>query len=112
MTLEEIISLPVSASNCYVFNIFGVINSKPLARAWRVSVTTLMWTIWLARNELVFKGNKLTKKTVLFMANQRSFKWLKAVGLVNQVYSKLRSLALQGCLLLSEHFNFKEFWNT
>lgn len=44
-------------------------------QAWQLSIAATLWTIWLARNELVFTNTRISKVTLGQLIIHRAFKW-------------------------------------
>lgn len=51
-----------------------------LAQIWDLTLSAAMWTIWLARNELVFEQTMVKIKNMIMLLKLRSFKWSLAWG--------------------------------
>lgn len=49
---------------------------------WKASVSTLLWTIWLNRNDHIFNNNRATKKQMEFLITHRSFLWCTSSGII------------------------------
>ncbi|GLT94249.1 hypothetical protein SLE2022_120010 [Rubroshorea leprosula] len=56
----------------------GMIQNGKLKEAWYVSWFTVIWSIWLWRNQLIFKEGKDTPDTVMELIKVRSLHWIKA----------------------------------
>ncbi|WOH03522.1 hypothetical protein DCAR_0622921 [Daucus carota subsp. sativus] len=52
------------------------------AKIWRVVVVATLWSIWLARNELIFNGTRLKKQQLIELIAVRINKWGNAAGLI------------------------------
>lgn len=63
--------------------LFSLKNSKYVVKVWHTVVAASLWTIWLARNELLFKGTRLTNSTIKHLILVRVSKWGRASGLMN-----------------------------
>ncbi|KAK5837223.1 hypothetical protein PVK06_013033 [Gossypium arboreum] len=50
-----------------------------LKSLWMISVSASCWSVWLARNEIVFKRTSTSMDTLLFHSKMRSLMWVRAV---------------------------------
>ncbi|KAL4368985.1 hypothetical protein GQ457_05G017340 [Hibiscus cannabinus] len=57
---------------------FAVQMTCKIKVAWLVAVSAALWSVWLARNEVVFKDKHVSAKDILFFAKLRAFMWCKA----------------------------------
>ncbi|GKU96360.1 hypothetical protein SLEP1_g9601 [Rubroshorea leprosula] len=47
---------------------------------WECIWFTVIWTIWLARNEKIFKQKEVDRRKLLEMVQLRAFNWIKGIG--------------------------------
>lgn len=57
--------------------------------AWQVSVAATIWSIWLARNELVFKNSRISRDTLNRLIVHRAFKWITANSWLDESMEKV-----------------------
>ncbi|KAL4385576.1 hypothetical protein GQ457_15G025080 [Hibiscus cannabinus] len=69
---------PFKFVNCWLSLKEGRELISPLRIAWLISVAAALWTIWLARNEAIFKKTSTPLKEMLFLAKLRALMWCKA----------------------------------
>lgn len=53
-------------------------------QAWEISIAATLWSLWLARNERIFKGSKISSADVFLLAKKRAFEWAKLANLIPQ----------------------------
>ncbi|TYI31812.1 hypothetical protein ES332_A04G011700v1 [Gossypium tomentosum] len=60
-------------SCCFKVKILGSCKSL-----WLIAIVAVVWSIWLARNEMVFDNKVLTMDTLVFHAKMRALLWSRA----------------------------------
>ncbi|KAL4368431.1 hypothetical protein GQ457_05G036100 [Hibiscus cannabinus] len=64
------------------FSVGGVLHACVLnCWWWLVGCAAVLWTLWLARNEVIFRGKSLELVELCFLVKLRSFFWVKADAL-------------------------------
>ncbi|GMI75617.1 hypothetical protein like AT5G65005 [Hibiscus trionum] len=58
-----------------------------MKRLWVACVSALLWSLWLARNERIFRGKRLTSDEICFLVKLRSYYWIK-VGVEGELMSE------------------------
>ncbi|TYG47690.1 hypothetical protein ES288_D11G360600v1 [Gossypium darwinii] len=58
--------------------LFNIKFSGLLNQWWLTCAASFLWSIWLARNELVFNKKRLSFDEIMFLATLHSFYWVKA----------------------------------
>lgn len=48
-----------------------------------------LWSLWLARNDLMFKGYRIRKKNLELMIKQRSFNWGLSFKLISSNHANI-----------------------
>ncbi|GKV35275.1 hypothetical protein SLEP1_g43574 [Rubroshorea leprosula] len=70
-----------------------------IREGWRCIWLVVVWTVWLARNDSIFKGKEADKCRLLELVQLRSFSWKnvgrKAVFFLGLIGSRTRYLALE-----------------
>ncbi|GLT67323.1 hypothetical protein SLA2020_396400 [Shorea laevis] len=56
----------------------GMVSNTMLNKSWYVIWFTVLWSIWLWRNQLMFKEGPVSFETTINQIKLRSFTWLKA----------------------------------
>lgn len=51
---------------------------------WGVLLASVLWSIWLNRNRVLFENKAYSSKEVMFLIKIRSFHWFQAVNLVSK----------------------------
>ncbi|GKU90798.1 hypothetical protein SLEP1_g4749 [Rubroshorea leprosula] len=54
-----------------------IFNIKEVRRGWECIWFSVIWSIWLARNEKLFRGKEVESGRLLELVQMRSFKWIK-----------------------------------
>lgn len=57
-----------------------IFTGAKLSQIWNQVMTAALWTLCLARNELIFEKKKNSPQTMIHLLKFRSFKWLQASG--------------------------------
>lgn len=65
------------------FDMIRLINGNELRVAWSTALIAMLWTIWLARNEKIYKKSKWEEEKLVWLVKIRSYKWLLAVDKMN-----------------------------
>lgn len=53
-----------------------------LSQVWSLVMAAALWTLWLARNELVFEQKQTSLDSMIYLLKVRSFKWMQACGMM------------------------------
>ena len=77
---------------------------------WRLVVTALLWSIWIGRNEYVFKGKRLKEYEFSEVFHYRVASWGKASGLMDYGYDPLWKANPKGAIAVHTHKLSTEFW--
>ena len=91
-------------------SLFRRISGDRLSKAWKVLVASVLWSIWLIRNELVFSNTRIKKKDFLSVISYQAKSWLHAAGLICEVYDHLWTQAPKDCVILSAKLQKSLFW--
>ncbi|TYH19981.1 hypothetical protein ES288_A05G395600v1 [Gossypium darwinii] len=66
-----------------VVDFFALYNNVKMAESkkslWLISIEAACWTIWLARNGLVFYGRKVHMENLVFQSKMRALLWIRLV---------------------------------
>ncbi|KAK1363681.1 hypothetical protein POM88_039242 [Heracleum sosnowskyi] len=62
--------------------ILALARGSNLRQAWEIVVSSTFWTLWLARNEHIFKGTEISLENSLLLVQLRSFQWCLAAELI------------------------------
>ena len=65
------------------FDMIRLINGNELRVAWSTALIAMLWTIWLVRNDKIYKKSKCEEEKLVWLVKIRSYKWLLAVGKMN-----------------------------
>lgn len=57
-------------------------KSQSLKIGWSIAMISTLWSLWLSRNEAVFKGEFLSVDHVIIMSKFRAKSWCEDIGLV------------------------------
>ncbi|GMJ01097.1 hypothetical protein like AT4G29090 [Hibiscus trionum] len=77
---------PVSFTDFFVEHLHCPFMGS-MKRLWVACVSALLWSLWLARNERIFRGKCLTMEEICFLVKLRSFYWIK-VGVEGESLSE------------------------
>lgn len=58
--------------------IFSRFKVAKFRQAWKMSIAATIWTIWLARNDVVFNNLRISKTEISRVLIYRTFKWALA----------------------------------
>lgn len=106
-------SLPAIRKFIPHFSLFSLLKikvHKAASRIWYIVVAATLWSIWLARNELVFSNIKISKATLVDLIFLRVSKWGKASGLIEFGDTPLWKIHPQGAIALHTFTLRSSFW--
>ena len=95
------------------FSLVGLlkISSSPLGKEiWKIVVAAVLWSIWLARNELVFNNKRISESCFIKLINLRVNKWGSVSGFLTFGADPLWSVNPQGAIALRHHNILRSFW--
>ncbi|XP_017245293.1 uncharacterized protein LOC108216944 [Daucus carota subsp. sativus] len=79
-------------------------------KIWQLVAAAVFWSIWLARNELVFSGTKIRKQQFLDLIFLRINKWGSVVRLIDFENDPLWKVNPQGAISVHHYKISREFW--
>lgn len=106
-------SLPNLLQESSQFSLSRLLNfkvSRQAKRIWIIVVAAVLWTVWLARNELVFSKVKVNKQSLTELIYIRTSKWGKASGVLNYGDTPLWKVHPQGAIALHTFKECSSFW--
>lgn len=83
-----------------------------LGQIWKLVVSSVCWSIWLARNEVVFKQGRMDRNTLHILIFLRINKWWTAVNLIPFGGDPLWLLNPQGIINICHHELHLNYWNS
>lgn len=63
--------------------LLALLNGRGICKVWEMVIAASIWTIWLARNELLFSGNWLENSSLVHLINFKVCMWGKASKLID-----------------------------
>lgn len=78
----------------------GIFAGVKLGQIWSTTLCAAVWTLWLARNELIFDMNKVSIDSMIVLLKIRSYKWSLAWGGLSKDLQDLWSVNPMGAFLL------------
>lgn len=69
--------------NDWLWKLYTAIKQPQQISQWQTTVSAAIWTLWLSRNEVIFKNQKISDKDLEFLLLHRSFLWCRGGGLVH-----------------------------
>lgn len=94
---------PETAANVYKDGVYGKI--------WKLVVAVVLWSTWLARNELLFSNNRMEHKTLEFLIFTRVNKWGNASGILSFYSEPIWEVNPQGTIAIYHHKVMLEYWD-
>ncbi|XP_017604437.1 uncharacterized protein LOC108451233 [Gossypium arboreum] len=80
-------------------------------RLWLISIAAACWTIWIARNGLVFDGRRVNMANLVFQSKMRALLWIRSNHNEIMLQEKFWWLAPQRCCVVSHKSNaVVSFW--
>ncbi|KAK1391547.1 hypothetical protein POM88_010603 [Heracleum sosnowskyi] len=58
-----------------LFNLLNIISDHKCKSAWDISVASVLWSLWLARNEYVFRHRVVDFRSEIMLSKVRSYEW-------------------------------------
>lgn len=86
-----------------ILSLFCIVDRGIFSKVWKITVSAILWSIWLARNESIFNGRKIKKNTFEQIIKLRSFKWLEVSGYIHSSFSNAWFLAPKSCIIASDY---------
>lgn len=77
-----------------------IFRGANLKQHWTVTICAGLWTLWLARNELVFQNITSSSSKLLALLKIRSFKWILAYSWFHKDLEDLWNVNPVGAILL------------
>ncbi|MBA0717643.1 hypothetical protein Golax_005441 [Gossypium laxum] len=84
---------------CFNVKLHG--TSKSL---WLIAIAASCWSVWLARNEMVFERKVLSMDTLIFHSKMRALLWVRAVFSECMVQERLWWLSLSKCRFVQTYY--------
>lgn len=66
----------------WCWKLFQSANNSSFKEHWKSTVATVFWTLWLNRNEFIFKNVQTNNKTLEQLLIHRSFSWCSSGGIL------------------------------
>lgn len=66
-----------------LWNSLAWFKDREVKETWKISIATVLWTMWLSRNEEVFRGTKRNAGRILSLMKIRTKEWAVALGLLS-----------------------------
>ena len=98
---------------CSGFSLANILNAKvipPARRIWQLVVAAVLWSIWLARNELIFSNVRIKKGVLLALIRCRVSVWGKASGILGYGDTPVWKVNPQGAVALHLYKLSNAFW--
>ena len=89
--------------------LLDIIQEPEVKEAWQMVASTVLWTIWLFRNSLIFNNVKTGKDGVLRVLQARIFKWLEVNKIVCGNIGNLFCVNPRGVVKLCFNQQLNEF---
>lgn len=101
----------INASNHSLHYLFSNKPKDICSKIWHVFIASVMWSIWLSRNELVFNNTRIKQVDFNALIKLRLFKWLEVLKEVNSNVATLWNVNPSGALQLCLMENKSNFWS-
>lgn len=75
----------------------------------KITVTSLLWSIWLVRNDFIFSEKRVKKEVFQFIVKSSALKWMEAIGLSDQEKKVLMEINPSGALSFFMHPKMSSF---
>lgn len=92
----------------------SIFKGKIISTVWKTSISAILWSIWLRRNNLIFNNFLELVNSTVDMVKFRSFKWSKAeLNFPEEIYNLWQVNPLGATMLHSKHGLFQDLvrWN-
>ena len=106
-------SMPGLKKDGLPFSLLRLLNSKvssSIGRIWHMVIAAALWSIWLARNELIFKQVRIKKENLVELIYIRVSKWGRASNLLGYGDTPIWRINPQGAVALHSFKLSSEFW--
>lgn len=78
----------------------NIFNGNNLIQQWNTVLCARLWTLWLARNELIFQGISSSSSKLLLLLKIRSFRWILAFNGLHKDLEYLWNVTPNGAAML------------
>ena len=85
-------------------------HAQKTSSIWRLVVAAVLWTIWLARNELIFNNSRPSMNSLRQLLMARINKWGLVSGTIPFGNDPLWMLNPEGMISVYWHKKLKDFW--
>lgn len=75
-----------------------------------MTISATLWSVWLFRNELVFRNSKASRAGVVSVLRARIQKWLEVSGVLSNNLTNLFTVNPRGAIRLSYKQQCDKFW--
>lgn len=89
-------------NNRNVLDLFSIIRIKYSRECGGLCLAALLWSLWLARNDLVFNNNRTSRDALQLLIKFRAYSWAKANNLVSPNVENLWVLDPGQCAILKK----------
>lgn len=90
-----------------IWDRFKKSKSKPVKSAWKVVVSATLWSIWLVRNNIIFRSDSVSKEAVLCLIKQFSREWCQSFKILLKPSSKWWNVNPIGSITNTELFQYQ-----
>lgn len=95
----SIINVPGTFSNSWLWSTTSLFKGKFVKQVWGIVAAAALWTLWLFRNQAVFKNVLGSKDQILFVV-ERIMTWLSEMDIISPSLTNLWSINPIGAILL------------
>ena len=105
VSFSQIISSTFSFSG-----LLNLVSDVELKDAWHLVVVSIMWTVWLFRNDQVFNSKRPSREVILKVLKTRMYKWLEASNMISSEVADLLFVNPKGAIRATRFQQYHSFW--
>lgn len=75
------IQIPLTCDD-WLWKAYMAANNTIYKDKWQTTISALLWTVWLNRNEKIFRSTHNTSKQMKFLICHRSYTWCTSSGII------------------------------
>lgn len=94
-----------------LIKLFRCFERKLVSPYWNLVVASTCWSIWLARNEVLFMNKRVKREELEFLIQTRVEKWGKATNILGFGNDPLWKVNPHGAIALYSHKISKDYWH-
>ena len=101
---------PLSLCDFPLMRLLTMVHKRQFRRVWHLVITAAAWSIWLARNELIFRNTRIKKSELEEIILYRVSNWGDALKILKFGNTPIWRVNPQGALAVHFHNLSRKYW--